>query len=143
MAAIIMLALVVFILAGIWKAFTKAGKPGWASIIPIYNIIVLLEIARKPLWWIVLFLIPIVSIVVAIIVYIEVAKNFGKGAGFGIGLALLGPIFWPILGFGDAQYIAQAQGAYPQGPPGGYPPQNPGGYPPQNPGASPPAGPTA
>lgn len=131
---LLVLALSIFIIAGVWKAFVKAGQPGWACIIPIYNIIVQLQMARKPVWWIILFLIPIVSLVVVIIMYIEIAKNFGKGVGFGIGLLLLGPIFWPILGFGDAQYIGQAQGAHPQGP---------GGYPPQNPGAYPPAGPTA
>ncbi len=130
---LLMLGLSIFIIAGVWKAFAKAGKPGWACLVPIYNVIVMLEMARKPVWWIILFLIPFVQLVVVIIVYIEIAKNFGKGAGFGIGLALLSPIFWPILGFGDAQYIGQAQGAYPQGPPGGYPPQNPGAYPPAGP----------
>jgi hypothetical protein len=84
--------------------FTKAGKPGWAAIVPIYNLVVLLEIAGKPLWWIVLFLIPLVNIIMCIIVSIAVAKNFGKSAGFGVGLGLLGFIFYPILGFGDAQY---------------------------------------
>lgn len=91
-------------IAGVWKAFAKAGQPGWACIIPIYNVIVMLQIAGKPIWWILLLLIPIVNIVVAILVNVDIAKNFGKGAGFGVGLAFLGFIFWPILGFGDAQY---------------------------------------
>lgn len=98
------LAIIVAIIAGFWKVFAKAGKPGWAAIIPIYNIIVLLEIAGKPLWWILLFLIPIVNLIMAILVGIAVARNFGKSDGFGIGLALLGFIFYPILGFGSAQY---------------------------------------
>jgi hypothetical protein len=98
------LALIVAIIAGFWKTFVKAGKPGWAAIIPIYNAIVLLEIAGKPLWWIILLLIPLVNIIVAIFVCIAVAKKFGKSDAFGIGLALLGFIFFPILGFGDAQY---------------------------------------
>jgi hypothetical protein len=106
---IIYLALIVAIVAGVWRVFTKAGKPGWAAIVPIYNIIVLLQIAGKPIWWIILLFIPLVNLIVAIMVGIEVAKNFGKGAGFGVGLALLGFIFYPILGFGDAQY----QGAKP------------------------------
>src|SRR5476651_1733903 len=93
----------VICVAGIWKVFVKAGKPGWAAIIPIYNVIVLLEIAGKPIWWILLLLIPLVNLVIAILVSIEVAKKFGKGTGFGVGLALLGFIFYPILGFGDAQ----------------------------------------
>ena len=95
----------ILVIAGLWKVFTKAGKPGWAAIIPIYNLIVLLQIAGKPLWWIVLFCIPIVNFVVAIMVFINVAKAFGKGTGFAIGMLLLGPIFIPILGFGSAQYI--------------------------------------
>ena len=100
----IYIAIIVAIIAGIWKVFVKAGKPGWAAIIPIYNIIVLLEIAGKPLWWIVLLIIPLVNIVAGILVSIAVAKSFGKSDAFGVGLALLGFIFYPILGFGDAQY---------------------------------------
>jgi hypothetical protein len=69
----------------------------------------LLQIAGKPIWWIVLFFIPVVNFVVAIIVSIDVAKNFGKGTGFGLGLAFLSPIFYPILGFGSAQYQGPAQ----------------------------------
>jgi hypothetical protein len=100
----------ILIIASLWKVFTKAGEPGWASIVPIYNIIVLLKIAGKPAWWIVLFLIPLVSVVVAFITYISLAKAFGKGAGFGIGLILLGPIFLPILAFGSAEYVGAAGG---------------------------------
>ncbi|MBI5759004.1 MAG: signal peptidase I [Planctomycetales bacterium] len=88
-----------------WKMFEKAGKPGWASLVPIYNVIVLLEIAGKPIWWIVLLMIPCVGFVVAILVFIEIAKSFGKGTGFAIGLILLGIVFFPILGFGDAKYL--------------------------------------
>jgi Family of unknown function (DUF5684) len=101
---LIYLAIVIGIIAGFWKVFVKAGKPGWAAIIPIYNFIVLLEIAGKPLWWVILLFIPVVNLVIAILVSIEVAKKFGKGTGFGIGLALLGFVFYPILGFGGAQY---------------------------------------
>jgi hypothetical protein len=98
------LAIIVAIIAGFWKVFVKAGKPGWAAIVPIYNVIVLLEIAGKPLWWVILFFIPIVNIIMAVLVCIAVAKNFGKSDLFGVGLGLLGFIFFPILGFGDAQY---------------------------------------
>jgi hypothetical protein len=104
LGSLIFLAILVAVIAGFWKTFTKAGKPGWGAIIPIYNVILLLEIAGRPIWWILLMLIPVVNFVVAIIVSIDVAKNFGKGAGFGLGLAFLGFIFYPILGFGDAQY---------------------------------------
>jgi hypothetical protein len=98
------LAIFVLIIAGMWKVFTKAGQPGWAAIVPIYNIIVLLQIAGKPVWWILLFLIPVVNLVVAILIGIAIAKNFGKSDAFGVGLGLLGFVFYPILGFGDAQY---------------------------------------
>jgi hypothetical protein len=102
------LALAVVVLAGMWKVFEKAGKPGWAAIIPIYNLIVLLEIVGKPLWWIVLFFLPCVNIVAIILVSIEVAKVFGKDVLYGLGLAFLPFIFYPILGFGDARYRGAA-----------------------------------
>lgn len=98
------LAVVLLIIIGLWKVFVKAGKPGWASIVPIYNVIVLLEIAGKPLWWFILMLIPFVNFIVAIIVLIAVARNFGKGVGFAIGMVFLPFIFIPMLGFGDAKY---------------------------------------
>jgi hypothetical protein len=108
--ALFMLAIIGVVIAGLWKAFEKAGKPGWAAIVPIYNVIVMLEIAGRPLWWLVLFFIPIVNLIAAIIVSIDIARAYGQGTGFGVGLALLGFVFWPILGFGDARYI----GASPQ-----------------------------
>src|ERR1043166_8101205 len=99
------LAIGVFLIASMWKVFTKAGKRGWAVIVPIYSTIVMLEIAGKPAWWIVLLLIPFVNFIILIIVAVALANNFGKGAGFGLGLAFLGIIFYPILGFGSAQYV--------------------------------------
>lgn len=101
---LVYLAIVILLIASMWKVFTKAGKPGWAAIVPIYNCIVLLEITGRPLWWIVLMLIPFVNIVIALIVMIDLAKSFGKGTGFAMGLFFLGIIFFPILGFGDAVY---------------------------------------
>jgi hypothetical protein len=101
---VLYIAFIVVIIAGMWKAFAKAGHPGVACIVPFWNIIVIVQMAGKPVWWFLLFFIPIVGIVIAIIVSIGVAENFGKSAGFGVGLAFLGFIFWPILGFGDAQY---------------------------------------
>jgi len=96
------------IIVAMWKVFTKAGQPGWASIIPIYNLYIWCKIVGRPWWWILLMLIPFVNFIVGIILCIDMAKSFGKGAGFGIGLALLGVIFWPILGFGSAQYQGAA-----------------------------------
>ncbi len=107
---LIYLAIVVLIIAGFWKVFTKAGHPGWAAIIPIYNTYILCKIAGRPGWWIILLFIPLVNIIIIAILSIDVAKSFGKGVGFGIGLWLLGMIFYPILGFGSAQYQGPAAG---------------------------------
>jgi hypothetical protein len=104
------LAVYVLEVVGMWRAFAKAGKPGWAAIVPIYNFYVLCKIAGRPGWWWVLLLIPIVNIVIWIIVSIDAAKAFGKTAGFGVGLALLPFVFWPILGFGDATYMGSSTG---------------------------------
>ena len=105
---IIWLAVCVFLIAALWIVFTKAGHPGWAAIVPIYNAIILLKIAGKPVWWIILFLIPFVNFVIAILVSLAIAKNFGKSTGFGIGLVFLGFIFYPMLAWGDAKYSPQA-----------------------------------
>ncbi len=106
---IISIAILVLMIAAMWKVFAKAGQPGWAAIIPIYNIYVLLKVAGRPGWWLVLYIIPIVNIFASIIVSIDVAKSFGKGAGFGVvGLWLFGIIGYPILGFGDARYQGPA-----------------------------------
>ncbi|UCF98315.1 MAG: hypothetical protein JSV89_01985 [Spirochaetaceae bacterium] len=92
------------IIAG-WKVFVKAGKPGWAIIIPIYNIVVLCQVAGKPGWWVILYLIPIVNIVIAIIVAVNLAKAFGKSGAFGFFLLFLFYIIgWFILGYGKAEY---------------------------------------
>jgi hypothetical protein len=104
--------LLILMIAGMWKTFTKAEKPGWAAIIPIYNIVVLCEIAGRPIWWvIVILLVPCANVILAILLYIDVAKSYGKGAGFGLGLAFLSPIFFPLLGFGDARYLGPAAAA--------------------------------
>ncbi len=103
---IIYLAVIVLTIVGMWKVFVKAGQPGWASIIPIYNVIVFLQIVGKPLWWIILMFIPLVGLIVCVLVSIAVSERFGKSTGFGIGLFFLPFVFYPILGFGDAQYSA-------------------------------------
>lgn len=100
------LAFIVLMIASVWKVFTKAGQPGWAAIIPIYNVIVLLKIIGKPWWWIIGFFIPFVNFIVMILMAVGLAKVFGKGIGFAIGLILLSFIFYPILAFGDATYTA-------------------------------------
>lgn len=101
--------IVTFILViAMWRIFTKAGKPGWAAIIPIYNAIVFLEIIGKPVWWILLFFIPCVNFVFLIWATNLLSKSFGQGEGFTIGLLILPYIFYPILGFGNFQYLGPA-----------------------------------
>ncbi len=105
---VIYVALFVLIIVSLWKIFTKAGKPGWACIIPIYNIIVLLEIVGKPWWWLLLMLVPVVNLVLAIWVLNLLSKSFGHEVGFTLGLIFLGFIFIPILGLGESKYVGPA-----------------------------------
>ena len=102
---IIPLALVLFVIVSTWKVFAKAGQPGWACIIPFYNLYVMIIIAGKPGWWLLLYFIPVVNLIIAIIVMIDFARSFEKGTGFGVGLVFLSIIFMPILAFGDAKYV--------------------------------------
>jgi hypothetical protein len=104
------LLIALLLIVAMWKVFTKAGQPGWASIIPIYNLYIWCKIVGRPWWWILLMLIPFVNFIICIILCIDLAKSFGKGVGFGIGLALLGIIFFPILAFGSAQYQGPTAG---------------------------------
>lgn len=99
------IALIAFGIFVQWKIFTKAGKPGWASIVPVYNILVLLEIVGKPWWYLLLLFIPVVDIVILIMVMIALAQVFGKSGGFAVGLIFLSLIFMAILAFGDAKYL--------------------------------------
>ena len=103
-------AVMVFYLASMWKIYTKAGQPGWAAIIPIYNVVVLHQMVGKPVWWVVLYLVPIVNIVIAIIVTHALSLSFGKGVGFTLGLIFLGIIFYPVLAWSDAQYLGPTAG---------------------------------
>ena len=105
---LIYIAIILLLIISQWKIFTKANKPGWASLIPIYNGLVLLQIIGKPWWWLLLFLIPIVNLVFAIWMTNLLSKSFGKDEGFTIGLILLPIIFLPILGLGSAKYSGPA-----------------------------------
>jgi hypothetical protein len=91
-------------LIGYWASIMKAGRPGWWAIIPFVNSFVLCKLGGKPGWWFILFIIPIVNIVIAILVLRGVARNFGKGVGFTVGLIFLPFIFFLILGFGPARF---------------------------------------
>ena len=97
-------AIIVLYIAGLWKVFEKAGQKGWFAIIPFLNIYILIKLAGREGWWIILFLIPCVNIVVQFIVYIDVAQKFGKSVAYGVGMVILPIIFFPMLGFGDAEY---------------------------------------
>ena len=103
-SGLIWLAVVVVVVASCWKLFEKAGQPGWAALIPIYNLVVLCQIAGKPGWWCLLMLIPLVNIVIGIIVTHNVARNFGFGAGMTLLLIFLPFIGYPIIGFGASEY---------------------------------------
>ncbi len=101
---IVAIAFAIFVIAAMWKVLVKAGQPGWGVLIPFYNSYLFLLVAQRPGWWLVLYLIPFVNLVIQIIVLLDIARNFGQSAGFGIGLFFLGFIFFPILGFGSATY---------------------------------------
>lgn len=94
---------IVFIVAG-WMIFAKAGRPGWAAIIPIYSTLVLLWIVGRPWWWLLLLLVPILNVVIWIVVANDLSNAFGHGLGFTLGLIFLAPIFFLILAFGSSEY---------------------------------------
>jgi hypothetical protein len=101
--------LLVLITAGMWYAYTKAGEKGYAIFIPIYNVIVMLKIAKKPMWWFFMLLIPIVNIAFFITILNGVSKSFGKTEGFTAGLIFFGGVFWAILGYGEAKYTVTTE----------------------------------
>ena len=131
--------ILVLTIAGYWKTFVKAGQPGWAILIPFYNIYAMLKIANRPSWWLLFYishfilscilnavmtsniaspselmpffcLLYIVIFIISCVVALDIAKRFGKGVWFGIGLMLLPAIFFAILGFGSAKYIPSGTG---------------------------------
>ncbi|MGA2371798.1 MAG: DUF5684 domain-containing protein [Candidatus Korobacteraceae bacterium] len=103
------LAIFVVVIAAGWKVFEKAGQPGWAIIIPIFNIYIMLKIVGRPGWWLVLYFIPVINVVIAVIISMDMAKSFGQSAVFGIVLLfLLCGIGYLILAFGSARYLGPA-----------------------------------
>jgi hypothetical protein len=112
--AFVFIAIGLVMLIGMWKVFTKAGQPGWAVLIPVYNFILLLRIAGLAWYWVftpLIILIPILGAIAYLVwvvwVHHRISTRFGQGVGFTIGLTLLGPIFWLILGFGSSKYLAE------------------------------------
>lgn len=102
---VVALLVAVFAIVCMWKIFSKAGRPGWAAIIPIYNTYVLFDIAWGNGLLFLLMFIPVVNFVVMIILYVKLAQAFGYGVGFAVGLLFLSIIFLPILAFGNNSYI--------------------------------------
>ncbi len=105
---VIYLAILLLVIAGGWKLFSKAGQPGWGILVPILNLYFLCKVAGRPGWWVLLMFIPLVNIIIMVIISIDVAKAFGMGTGFGLGIFFLGFIFIPVLGFGGATYQGSA-----------------------------------
>lgn len=101
---LVFFAILVFQIVAMWKVFAKAGHPGWAILIPFYNTYVSIRVAGYPGWWLILAFIPLVNLILIVLPFGH-AKNFGYGPGFGLGLLLLPIIFYPIIAFGDAQYV--------------------------------------
>jgi hypothetical protein len=103
--AVLSLAFVVFITVCLWRIFTKADKPGWAAIVPFYNLYVLLKIVGRPGWWLVLYIIPVVNIVIGIIVTVDLAKSFRRDTEFAVLVIFLPIVGMPMLAFGSARYV--------------------------------------
>ena len=119
---IVWLAVVVVMIVGMWKLFAKAGQPGWAAIVPLYNYIVLFRITGKSAWWILGMMVPLLNIYVGIRLVFNLASVFGRGIGFGFGLLFLFPIFVLILAFGDSVYVGPNGNRQPPVAAGGYAP---------------------
>jgi Family of unknown function (DUF5684) len=106
-SSVLWLGIVVLLIAAYWRIFAKAGRPGWASLVPIYNAVTLLHITGRSGWWILGMCVPLLNIFVFIRLVFELAGSFGRGIGFGFGLLLLSPIFVPVLAFGDSRYVGR------------------------------------
>jgi Family of unknown function (DUF5684) len=113
---VLYIAVFALMVVAMWMIFTKAGKPGWAAVIPFYNTYVLLEVAGKPGWWLILFFIPIVNIVFYVLACLALAPRFGKGTGFAVGIIFLPIVFLPIMAFDSSKYIAPGAPAAPAPP---------------------------
>ena len=105
---IVSMAVAVISIISIWKVFVKAGRPGWAALIPVYNVVTLFKVSGLNPWLILLFIVPFVNFVaipvLAILQSVKLAKAFGKSGAFAVGLIFLNVIFMPILAFSDAEY---------------------------------------
>lgn len=107
---LVFLALIILMIVSGWKVFEKAGEAGWKTLIPFYNMVVYLKVCGRPGWWLILMFIPIVSLI-AFVLPFDLAKRFGRGGGFGVGLLFLPFVFMPMLAFGEATYQRQIEQA--------------------------------
>ena len=103
---VVLIGLLGFMFAAMWRMFTKAGQPGWAALIPVYSTYVEHKIVGRPTWWLLLYLVPLVNIVIAIIVTVDLAKAYGQGVSF----AIIGLMLFPLIGlfmlaYGRADYV--------------------------------------
>ncbi len=112
---VIIAILQIFIFVCLWKIFEKAGKPGWAALVPVYNIVILLEIIDRPIVWLLYLFIPLANIYFSVLMTVELAKKFGKDTGFGVGLILLPMVFYPMLAFGETHYQGHGEKKYDDG----------------------------
>lgn len=104
---VLVLLILVGFIAGMWMMFEKANQPGWAALIPIYNTYVMLKVAGRPGWWLILYIVPIINWIVPLLVLWDIARNFGKGELFSVVTVLLGfPLVY--LGFSNDQYQPRA-----------------------------------
>ena len=106
-ASLMILAFVLLVLISMWRVYERAGEPGWAVLIPIYNTYVLTRIGRVSGWWVLAMFVPLLNVVALFVISIGVAERFNRGAGFGIGLTILPFIFYPMLAWGDGQPVAR------------------------------------
>lgn len=124
---LIVMAVSILMIIAMWRIFTKAGKPGWASLVPIYNMVVMMQIVGRPEWQVVLMFLPFAHIYISIVLPLDLAKSFGKTTGFGVLMIFFPAIMNPILAFGSSRYVGpvvQQQPVYGQPPqPGYYAPQ--------------------
>jgi len=100
----VVLLLIILLIASVWKVYEKAGQAGWKCLIPIYNYVVFLHIIARPVWWVILLFVPVVCFIILIVMHVDLARRFGKGVLYGLGLCILPFIFFPLLAFGDAAY---------------------------------------
>ena len=101
---LVAVAAAIIMIASMWRIFTKAGRPGWAAIVPVYNTLQLIWTSGKPWWWVILMFIPLINVIALIVIYYNLARAFGKGVGYTLLFLFLPIIGFPMLAWGSATY---------------------------------------